>query len=117
MKKVLYAVLLSLFVLFFPALLAVLFAGTNGMAICFILFFAVNPVYFAALGYFCSLSFKTRWYLPILSAVVYVLSMIVLFDPTETAWYIYAGLYLFISLAVGVTAALVKKSKSKENNA
>ena len=55
--------------------------------------------------------------LPILSAVVYVLSMIVLFDPKETAWYIYAGLYLFISLAVGVTAALVKKFKSKENNA
>ncbi len=117
MKKVLYAVLLSLLVLFFPALLAVLFAGTNGMAICFILFFAVNPVFFAVLGYFCSLAFRTRWYLPLIAATVYVLSMIVLFDPTESAWYIYAGLYLFISLAVGVTAAVVKKSKAKENDA
>lgn len=117
MKKLLLALLPSLLMLFFPPLLAVLFAGMNGMAICFILFFAVNPVFFAALGLFCTSAFKTRWYLPILSAAVYVLSMLILFDPRETAWFIYAGLYLFVSLAVGLTAAVVKKIKSKENDA
>lgn len=117
MRKLFPALLLSLVVLFFPPLFAVLFAGMNGMAISFILFFAVNPVYFAALGYFCSLAVKMRWYLPLISAAVYILSMVILFDPTEKLWFIYAGLYLFISIAVGATAAIVKKSKRKENDA
>lgn len=117
MKKLLLAAALCLLVLFFPPLLSVLFAGTNGMAICFILFFAVNPVFFALLGLFAARSVKTRWYLPVLAAAVYVLSMWVLFTPTETAWLLYAVIYLFIAIAVGLVAALVKKTKPKEIDA
>ena len=115
MKKLLPALLLSLLVLFVPPLLAVLFAGMSGMAICFILFFAVNPIYFALLGVFALRAFQSRWYLPLLSAAVYILSMSILFTPRETAWLLYAAIYLFVSASVGAIYALVKKFKPKEN--
>ena len=116
MKKLFPALILPLLLIFLPSLLTRLFAGTAGMAICFILFLAVNPVYFALLGIFCSRSVKTRWYLPPVSALIYVLTMCVVFTFTETAWYYYAAIYLFISLAVGAASAIIRKIKTKETD-
>lgn len=102
MKKTLILLGISLFLFLVCPWLTVLFAGMNGMAICFLLFFVVNPLFFIVEGLLSGMSFKSHWWLPLASAFIYPLSCWILFDMGEIAFLIYAGLYL----AVGVLAML-----------
>ncbi len=97
MKKTVTMLVISLVLLFVIPLLNVWFGGMNGMAICFLLFFMVNPIFFVLEGIFCSSTVKQHWWLPLASALIYLLSCWVLLDIGETAFLIYAGVYLAIS--------------------
>ncbi len=100
MKKALILIGISLFLFLVCPWLTVLFAGMNGMAICLILFFVVNPLFFIIEGILCGFKLNREWWLPVVSAVVYLLSTWLLFEMLEMAFIIYAGLYL----AVGAVA-------------
>ena len=100
MKKSLILLGISLFLFLVCPWLTVLFAGMNGMAICLILFFIVNPLFFIVEGILCGFKIKQDWWLPVASAFVYLLSTWLLFAVGEVAFVIYAGLYL----AVGAVA-------------
>ncbi|MBP3447393.1 MAG: hypothetical protein J6K51_00040 [Clostridia bacterium] len=102
MKKSLIFLGISLCLFLICPWFTVLFAGMNGMAICFLLFFVINPLFFIVEGLLCGMNLKGHWWLPLASAGIYLLSSWVLFDMGETAFLIYAGLYL----AVGVLSML-----------
>lgn len=98
MKKTAILLIISFVVLFVFPLLTVLYAATNGMMICFLLFFAVNPLFFIVEGIVCGFSLRKHWCLPLISALVYLFSTWILLDMGETAFLLYTGIYLGGSL-------------------
>ncbi len=94
MKKTLIWILLSLVILFIFPLLNVLFGGMNGMAICFLLFFGVNPLFFIVEGIVCGFSLRKHWWLPLVSTLLYLFSTWILLDMGELAFVLYAIIYL-----------------------
>ena len=72
------------------------------MAICLIQFFIVNPLFFVIEGILSGFTLKQYWWLPLASAAIYLLSSWLLFDMGESAFAVYAGLYL----AVGAVSML-----------
>ena len=112
MKKYLFWLAFSACVMLGLPWLAVTFAkGSAGMAVCFFLFFAINPAFFAVLGAFAGIHSKTLWSLPILSARRFLAGVWIFFAPGETAFYLYASAYLILGLvAMGIAAWIKKRS-------
>lgn len=91
--------------------LAVTFAGSAGMAICFLLFFAINPLYAAVCGAFAGKNIKQLWVLPMITAGLFLAGAWLFFDMGETAFLLYCGCYLVIGIAAMLISALVNKRK------
>lgn len=79
--------------------LAVTFAGSAGMAVCFLLFFAVNPLFALVCGLAAGKAMRRLWALPLITAGLFLLGTWCFFTPLETAFFLYAGIYLLISTA------------------
>ena len=88
--------------------LAVTFAGSAGMAVCFILFYAVNPLFSAVCGAFAGKSIKQLWVLPIITAVLFLAGVWLFFDMGEPAFLWYCGCYLII----GIVAMVISNFKN-----
>ncbi len=115
MKRNIKWTVLSLVILFALPLLVAKFAGTSGMALCFIMFFAVNPVFFIAEGISSGKDIKRHWFMPLVSALIYLLSTWIVFDMGETAFVLYSGIYLAIGIIVMlITSAICYISAKKE---
>ena len=69
------------------------------MFVCFILFFGVNPIYSVIAGAFAGRNSRQMWYLPVVSAVLYLAGTWLFFDMGETAFILYAGFYLVLGIA------------------
>lgn len=93
--------------------LAVTFAGSAGMAVCFLLFFAVNPCFCAFCGIAAGKNLKGFWVLPILSTLFFLAGVWIFFDPGEPAFLLYCGIYLIIGIAAMVITAVVLGRKRK----
>lgn len=57
-----------------------------GMAISFLLFFAINPIYFITLGAFAGKNIKGMWSLPFFAATLFLLGVWIFFDLGEGAF-------------------------------
>jgi len=73
--------------------------GDGAMAVCFLLFFAVDPLYAILTGVFSGKNTAGRWWLPLLAAGSFLAGAWLLFDPGETAFLLYAVFYLLLGLA------------------
>lgn len=93
--------------------LAVAFAGSAGMAVCFILFYAVNPMFCAVCGAFAGKRVKQRWMLPVISAGLFLAGVWLFFEMGEPAFLLYCGGYLVIGYAAMLISALVNKRKQQ----
>ena len=95
-----------------PARGACIPQGAAAMPLCFLLFFAVNPITAAVMGTAAGLRPARRWYFPILGPVVFLFSAWGLFSFAEPAFLWYSGGYLIIGLvAMGITFLLRMISK------
>ena len=111
MKKIItWTIMASVLMIGFPWL-AVTFAGSAGMAICFLLFFAINPVFSAACGAFAGKNVKQRWSLPVITAVLFLVGVWVFFEMGEPAFLRYAAYYLVIGIGAMLISAWIKKRK------
>ena len=88
--------------------IALKFAGWNAMGVCFILFFAINPVFSAVCGIFAGQSIRRLWVLPVITAVLFLAGVWLFFDWGEPAFLIYAGGYLAIGTAAMLISSFVK---------
>lgn len=80
--------------------LAISFAkGDAGMAVCFILFFAVNPIYSVIMGVFAGKNIKKLWGMPAISAILFLIGSWIFFSMSERAFILYAGVYLILGIA------------------
>ena len=80
-----------------PFAVARLASECSGMALCMMLFFIVNPIYSAILGYRCGKYIKKMWNLPLVSAVAFLAGTWIFFDIHELWFIVYAIAYLAIS--------------------
>lgn len=92
--------------------LAVAFAGDAGMAVCFLLFFAVDPLFSAVCGWAAGRNIRQLWLLTALTPALFLAGVWIFFSMGEPAFLLYGGVYLGIGLVAMGISALVKNRKS-----
>ena len=76
MKKIIpWMLAAAVIMLVFPWLAVTFIKGDGGMAVCFILFFAVNPIYAICSGAYAGKDIKIFWSLPIITALFFLLGI------------------------------------------
>ncbi len=112
MKKIFIFTLVSsvAVMLFLPYMAVSIVNGDAGMAACFILFYAVNPIYSVIAGFYAGKDIKHLWGLPVISALLFLFGAWIFFDAGEMAFIMYAAVYL----ALGIAAMLVSKSVNRK---
>lgn len=93
-----------------PLAVARLASECSGMALCMILFFIVNPIYSAILGYRCGKEIKKMWNLPLVSSIAFLAGTWLFFDIREVWFLIYAAAYLAIGWAAMFVSKYLRKS-------
>ena len=93
----------------FPWIAVTFVKGDTGMAICFLLFFAVNPLYSVIIGAFAGKDVKHLWSLPVISAVLFLIGTWIFFDMGETAFILYAAVYLVIGIMAMLISMFIRK--------
>lgn len=93
-----------------PWAVARLASECSGMALCMMLFFIVNPIYSAILGYRCGKEIKKMWNLPLVSSIAFLAGTWLFFDIREVWFLIYAAAYLAIGWAAMFVSKYLRKS-------
>lgn len=79
----------------------------SGMALCMLLFFIVNPIYSAILGFCCGKDIRRMWNLPLVSSIAFLAGTWLFFDIKEVWFILYASVYLMIGwMAMGISKYL-----------
>ena len=115
MKKniILWVAASAVVMLAFPWLAVTFVKGDAGMAVCFLLFFAVNPLYSVIIGAFAGKDVKHLWSLPVISAVLFLIGTWIFFDMGETAFILYAAVYLVIGIMAMLISMFIRKKTQK----
>ena len=111
MRKLITWTMMAMLLMIGCPWLAVEFAGSAGMAICFILFFAVNPLFSVMCGAFAGKNIKQLWVLPILTAGLFLAGAWLFFEMGEIAFLVYCGCYLIIGIIDMLISAFMNKRK------
>ena len=83
------------------------------MTVCFLLFFAVNPLYSALIGAFAGKDIRRLWSLPVISSALFLIGTWIFFDMGETAFILYAAVYLALGIAAMLISMLLRKKTKK----
>ena len=115
MKKniILWVAASAVVMLAFPWLAVTFVKGDAGMAVCFLLFFAVNPLYSVIIGAFAGKDVKRLRSLPVISAVLFLIGTWLFFDMGETAFILYAAVYLVIGIMAMLISMFIRKKTQK----
>lgn len=108
-KLILWIIASAVIMLAFPWLAVTFIKGDGGMAVCFILFFALNPIYVICAGVYAGKDKKRLWALPILTALFFLAGTWLFFDMGEKAFVLYALVYLFLGVAAMLISMFIKK--------
>lgn len=111
-KRTIISLLIAALVALLLPWFAVTFVkGDNGMAVCFLMFFAVNPVTAILLGIFSGGDVRAAWFQPLLFAALFLLGTWVFFTMAEMAFVLYAAAYLILGYAAMLLAWCAAKRK------
>lgn len=111
MKQFIIWTMLAILLMIGCPWLAVTFAGTAGMAVCFLLFFAVNPIFSAVCGVFSGKNMKQLWILPIIVSGLFLAGIWLFFEMGEPDFLLYGGCYLIIGVVAMLISAFINKRK------
>lgn len=115
MKKIFTWITVAFFLMIGCPWLAVTFAGDAGMAICFLLFFAVNPIFSLACGISAGKNMRQLWPLPIIVSGLFLVGVWLFFEIGEPAFLLYAGGYLIIGFVAMLISAIIYKHLTNKN--
>ncbi len=101
----------ALVMLLLPWCAVTFIKGDGGMAVCFLLFFAVNPISALWIGIFSGKNSRDSWFQPLLLALLFLLGTWLFFDIGETAFVIYGAIYLIFGYAAMLITALLYRKK------
>ena len=105
------ALIAALVALLLPWLTVTFVRGDGGMAVIFLLFFAVNPITAILLGIFSGGNIRAAWFCPLLFAALFLLGAWVIFDMAEIAFALYAVIYLLLGYAAMLAAWWIARRK------
>ena len=97
--------------LLLPWLAVTLVPGDSGMMASFLLFFAIDPITAVLLGVFSGGNVRGAWFQPLLFAALFLLGAWVLFTMAETAFVLYAVIYLLLGYAAMLAAVLYRRAR------
>ena len=111
MKKniILWLAVSAVVMLALPWIAVTFVKGDAGMAACFVLFFALNPLYSVILGVFAGKVVKHLWSLPVISAVLFLIGTWIFFDMGEMAFVLYAVVYLALGIVTMLISMIIRK--------
>ena len=113
MKKLIFCTILSAIIMLgLPGLTVAFIKSNAAMAICFLLFFAIDPLYSVLLGVFAGKKPGELWSLPVISAGLFLLGTWMFFDMGESAFILYAVVYLVLGFVAMLVAAIMNKRKN-----
>ncbi len=98
----------AMIMLVLPWLTVTFVKGDGGMAVCFILFFALNPVYAICTSVYAGRDIKTFWWTPIATALFFLVGVWLFFDPGETAFVLYSVVYLLLGIVAMLISGFVR---------
>ena len=114
MKKIIYYLIASVFLMFIlPWLAVTLVPNDAGMITTVFLLFTVNPIYSIIVGVFAGKNVKTLWWLPIVTIIIFLAGTRTFFEMGEPAFLLYGGCYLLISIIAMLVSAFANKEKVK----
>ena len=114
MKKIIpWIIATAVIMLLFPWLTVTFIKGDGGMAVCFILFFAVNPIYIICAGAYAGKDIKKLCGLPILTALFFLVGIWLFFGMGEKVFILYALVYLFLGIVVELISMFIMFIKKK----
>lgn len=108
-KFVFWLVISAIVMLAFPWLVITFVKSDAGMAACFLLFFAVNPIYSVFMGVIAGTNIRNLWGLPFITAILFVFGTWTFFDMGESAFIMYAGIYLIFGITAMLISAFINK--------
>ena len=104
--------LISLAVMFGLPWATVTFAPSDaGMAICFILFYAINPIFSVLIGAVAASGEENVWVLPCSSATMFIFGTWIFFDSREMIFIVYGCVYLAIGYSSMLVAKMIKRKR------
>lgn len=111
MKKniILWLAVSAVIMLALPWLSVTFVKGDAGMAVCLLLFYAANPIYSVVIGTFAGKDMKHLWSLPVISAALFLVGTWIFFDMGETAFILYAVIYLALGIAAMLISMFIRK--------
>jgi len=101
--------------LMLPYLAVTFVPGDGGMAVCFLLFYVINPVFSLAVGFSAGRSWKQLWILPVLSPLFFLAGTWVFFGMGEPAFLLYAGIYLALGFAAAAVSGLLRAVERRKS--
>ena len=105
-QKATFWLILSAAVMLLLPWAAVTFVRSDaGMAAVLLLFFGIDPAYCMTAGYYAGQQLSRLWWLPALTAALFLAGAWLFFETGEKAFWTYAGIYF----AVGMEAMLVSR--------
>ena len=114
MKKVLSWIAASVGMMLVLPWMAVTFVkGDGGMAICFVLFFVLNPIYAICVGAAAGRDGRKLWALPVITALLFLIGTWLFFDWGEKAFFLYALIYLFLGIAAMLISMFIKRRENR----
>ena len=108
-KLIIFVILLSFIMLLVPHLASVAM-GENGMAVCFLLFFAVDPLFALVSGILSGRDARRLWALVPAVPVTFLIGIFINFGFGEPLFLLYAAIYLAIGLVAMSFTMLIKKA-------
>lgn len=111
MKKnlLIWSAVSAVVMLLLPGLTVAVVKSDAAMAVCFLLFFAVDPIYSVVTGAVAGRNIKEMWALPIISSALFLIGTWIFFDMAESAFVLYAGIYLVFGIAAMLISFAVTK--------
>ena len=95
--------------LVFPWLTYTFIKGDTGMAVCFVLFFVIDPLFSIICGVFASRKPKKLWVCPLMTGILFILGCWLAYEMGEGAFVVYGIGYCAIGAAAMGISVLFSK--------
>lgn len=114
-KQFMLGIMVSEIVMLILPWLAVAFVkGDNAMAVCFILFYVVNPIHSIIAGIYAGKDSRDLWGIPLISAILFLIGTWISFGMGENAFIIYAAVYLILGVLAMLASMSINRKKEQQ---
>ncbi len=104
----------AVIMLLLPFLAVTFVPGDGAMAVCFLLFYLINPVFSLVAGSCAGRNWKRLWFLPVLSALLFLVGTWIFLDMGEPAFLLYAAVYLILGGAAMAVSGFLRARAGKK---